>query len=239
MLKKLSRYCLPLLLAACAQDTVKPVAMPIIINPSPPALAVEFETVVDQTEANGEIVQSSHRWRFWRDHDYVETLNLDDDSGEVWRKTENGEIAYQQLFHEQQQLIDYLPGDLRALDAVPDWNGLTHLLNSTTLAALHGGEAAEILDFEARRYQGRIQGQTLQVLWLPDQQLPALIETQQPGRRIVTRIQAIFALAHSPWPYRRSSAYGAIDFADLGDKESDPFVQSILPRLKGGQPHRH
>jgi len=239
MLKNLSRYCLPLLLAACAQDAVKPVAMPITINPSPPALAVEFETVVDQTEANGEIVQSSHRWRFWRDHDYVETHNLDDDSGEVWHKAENGQIGYQQLFHDQQQLIDYHPGDLYALNAVPDWNGLSHLLNQTTLAALRGGEAAEILDLEAQRYQGRVQGQSLKVLWLPEQQLPALIETKQPGQRIVTRIQAIFALPHSPWPYRRSSSYGVIDFADLGDKESDPFVQSILPRLKGGQLHQH
>jgi hypothetical protein len=239
MLKKLSMYCLPLLLVACAQDPVKPVAMQIAITQPLPPLAVEFETVVDQTSADGEIYQSSHRWRFWRDHNYVETLNLDDDSGEVWRKAENGDIGYQRLFHDQQQLIDYLPGDLHALDAVPDWNAVTSLLNPAALAALRGGDAVKILDLDAQRYSGQLHGQALKVLWLPTQQLPALIETRQPGQRIVTRLQAIFALPRSPWPYRRASAYGVVDFADIGDKENDPFIKSILPRLKGSNLHQH
>lgn len=239
MLKKLSVYCLFLLLVACAQDPVKPLSMPITINQPLPPLAVEFETVVDQTGADGEIYQSSHRWRFWRDQDYVETHNLADDSGEVWRKAENGEIGYQRLFHDQQQLIDYQPGDLRALGAVPDWNAVTSLLNPAALAELRGGDAVKILDLDAQRYRGQLHGQALKVVWLPTQQLPALIETKQPGQRIVTRIQAIFTLAHSPWPYRRANDYGVIDFADIGDKESDPFIKSILPRLKGSHLHRH
>lgn len=233
MLKKLTGYCLPLLLVACAQPAVQP-SLIEITQPLPP-LAVEFETVVDQTASDGEVRQASHRWRFWRDHDYVETHNLDDDSGEVWRLAGNGDIAYQRLFHSQRQLIDYLPGDLKALNAVPDWKALTSLLNPVMLGELRGGDVADILDLEARRYQS--QDQTVRVLWLPEQQLPALIETRKPGLRTVTRIQSIFSLSHSPWPYQRSSSYGVTDFADIGDKESDAFIQSILPRLKGGQLH--
>lgn len=209
--------------------------MQLRLNQPLPALAAEFETVVYQTQTDGIIQQSHHRWRLWRDLGYIETHNLDDDSGEVWCKTETGEIGYQRLFHSQQQLIDYLPGDLKALQETPNWTALSSLLNPAMVEGLHGGEAVEIADLPALRYQSL--DQTLQVWWLTQQQLPGLIDIRQPNQRILTRIQAVYALPQAPWPYRRARHYTSTDFADLGDRESDTFIQSILPRLKGSHHH--
>jgi hypothetical protein len=43
-----------------------------------------------------------------------------------------------------------------------------------------------------------------------------------------TRLVAVHSL-----PHPSTTDYRHIDFADIGDKESDPFIQSILPKLKG------
>lgn len=43
-----------------------------------------------------------------------------------------------------------------------------------------------------------------------------------------TRLVAVHSL-----PHPNTANYRHIDFADIGDKESDPFIQSILPKLKG------
>jgi hypothetical protein len=43
-----------------------------------------------------------------------------------------------------------------------------------------------------------------------------------------TRLVAVNSL-----PHPSTADYHHIDFADIGDKESDSFIQSILPKLKG------
>ncbi|MDP3330596.1 MAG: hypothetical protein Q8Q40_11255 [Methylococcaceae bacterium] len=215
-----------LLLSACAQQPGKPLQIQALEQL--PALAAEFETIV---ESDGG--QQRYQWRFWRTAKRVETHNLQDNTGEIWTKSADGKIAYERVFHDQQQVIEYTPGDLNAIGSVPDWSAIATLLNQPMIAGLVEDDHEQVLGRPASHYQSN----TLEVTWLDREQLPALIKRNDHGHTITTRVIGIYPLAESPWSYQRSTNYRYTDFADIGDKESDPFIQSIQHKIKGAHNH--
>jgi len=220
-----------LLLSACAQQPGKPLQIQALEQL--PVLAAEFETIIETDGAD----QQRYRWRFWRTAKRVETHNLQDNSGEIWTKSADGKIAYERVFHDQKQVIEYTPGDLNAIGAVPDWSAVATLLNLSMTAGLIEDGREQVLDRPASHYQSNNEGIPLEVIWLDREQLPALIKRNDHGHTITTRVIGIYPLAASPWPYQRSTNYRYTDFADIGDKESDPFIQSIQHKIKGAHNH--
>ncbi len=221
-----------MLLSACSHQSVK--VLNIQAVEQLPSLAAEFETTVIYDNAEPQYYQ----WRFWRSTNRIETRNLQDNSGEVWQKQAKGNIEYERLFHDQQQAIDYLPGDLNAIGAQPDWLALSTLVNQSMILTLHADSHEQVMDRSGIHYKSNDPNQSLEVIWLEHEQLPALIKRIERGHTLITRITSIYSLLQSPWPYQHSTDYRHTDFSDIGDKENDPFIKSILHKLKGGHGHQ-
>lgn len=234
-------YTLPLLLSLLVVVTgcTQQAAIPLQIQASAqlPAIAAEFSTTI--TESDHDTAQEEHVWRFWRGAHFIENLNLQDQSGENWSLSTDGTITYQRLFHSQQQLIDYLPGDLKAIGTEPNWQALGTLLSPAMVATLLADGQKQVLGRTAIHYHSTDPNQDLEVLWLEQEQLPALLKYNDHGHTFVTRLTALYPLAQSPWTYQRASSYRSTDFSDLGDKENDPFVKSIQHKIKGAHNHAH
>lgn len=225
-------------LTACAQQPVLPAQLQII--PPLSALAAEYVTTVSPHDGHDqEPTPSPQQWRFWRDTQFIETLNLADQSGDNWSKATDGTVTYQRLFHEQKQLVDYLPGDLKAIGIAVDWTALATLIKPSLIAGLKADDRVEVLGHSAIHYQSTDPEKPFELLWLEQEQLPALIKFTEHGHTVSTELTALYPLAQSPWPYQRAAAYKSTDFSDLGDKENDPFVKSIQHKLKGGHGHDH
>lgn len=237
MSKKLTLFSIILLLlTACAHQPNMPLKIQALNQL--PALAAEFETTVIESAAHGDDKQQhTYRWRFWRAANRVETLNLQDQSGEVWSKSANGQIEYQQVFHDQQQVLNYVPGDLKAIGSEPDWSAIATLLNQTMVASLLAEDREELLGRPAILYQSKNPENPLEITWLEREQLPAMIKRTEHGDTIITRLTSVYPLKQSPWPYQRAANYRYTDFADIGDKENDPFIKSIQHKIKGGHSH--
>jgi len=236
MLKKIPLFLIFLLLVACANQPNKPLQIQALNQL--PALAAEFETTVIEASHEGH-QQQSHQWRFWRATNRVETHNLQDNSGEVWTKSAEGQMEYQRVFHDQQQVIDYLPGDLKAIGSELDWSAIATLLNQAMIAPMYADSREEVLGRPAIHYQSNDPDNPLEITWLEQEQLPAMIKRTEHGHTIITRLTGIYPLAQSPWPYQRSDNYRYTDFSDIGDKENDPFIKSIQHKIKGGHSHGH
>jgi hypothetical protein len=192
------------LLTACAHSKNEPLKINALNDL--PDVAIEFETTV--VEANEKALL--HRWKFWRNQNRIETHNLSDNSGEIWTKSANGKIEYERVFHDQKQIINYRDSDLAAIGEYPNWLAMATLLTPA-----------------------EAQNPNSEITWLPESQIPALIQRHENGHSIITKL--VNLKTDAPL---KTSDYRHIDFADLGDKESDPFIQSILPKLKGGH-HEH
>jgi len=168
-------------------------------------------------------------WYWWRQPDRVETQDTEGNTGQIWEVSKNGQVTYWRAFHKNKRVIEYTPGDLRALGQYPDWATITKVIDPTLLTTtLKPVGKEEILGRQAQRYQGQVNGVEFEVWWLDREQVPALVRQVSETREETLRLKEIHPLQQSPWARSQIVDYTRLDYADLGDKESDPFVRSLL-----------
>jgi hypothetical protein len=196
------------------------------------AIACAFELSV-LAEAS-QPVSPAQKWYFWRQPERVEKQDVNQGTSEIWRRGRDGQIFYERAFHRDQRLIEFVPGDLRALKRYPDWHQLVHVIKPSWLQAqLQHTGTTTILARPAQRYRGRINDTEIEVLWLEGDQIPALVREKSPKREVVLRLRDIYPLPTAPWPRVKTDGYQRIDYADLGDRHNDPWVR----RIEQGERH--
>jgi hypothetical protein len=150
------------------------------------------------------------------------------EESEIWYLGRDGQIFYERVFHRDRRLIELVPGDLRALRRYPDWQQLLHVIHPTWLQKqLRPTGPRNVLGRSAQHYQGRVDDTEFEVLWLEDEQIPALVRQRYAQREVVLRLREIYPLQQAPWPRAKTKGYQRIDYAHLGDKSSDPWVRRI------------
>ncbi|MDB6060041.1 MAG: hypothetical protein JWM78_144 [Verrucomicrobiaceae bacterium] len=87
--------------------------------------------------------------------------------------------------------------------------------------------------YQFRHLQGRIDTSNYDIIWRTDINLPAQIIVSNGVRRETTVLMATQSLAAGTWPRHDLLHYDMIDFADLGDRESDPFIARVAALLPG------
>lgn len=198
------------------------------------AVACHFATTV-AVRGNRQHTQVNE-WYLWREPSQVETCDKNGKRCEVWQRTQDGQVFYSRVFHNDKRVIEYMPGDLRALQRYPAWSHVASVIEPSLVKdQLRPTGQVSILGRQAQRYQGTVQGVTLDVWWLDREQLPALVQYVYPDRMVTLRLKKLYPLDESPWSRGRTAGYVHIDYADLGDKVSDPFVR----RLQREEWHTH
>jgi hypothetical protein len=197
-------------------------------NKDLPSLACRYETTVGLL---GQI-QQTRDWYLWREPARIEAKEKIDDTGEIWRLGRDRTIFYYRVFHKYLRVIEYTPGDLSALNSYRDWSRLSHIFDPSLLAKLSLTGTTEFLGLAAQRYQGQVNGFDLEVLWLKDEQIPALVRQFHSGRLVVLKLKELYPISKSPWHRVDTTNYENMDYADIGDRHSDPFLEKL-------QDHRH
>lgn len=225
MLNKFLLISCTALLTACAHSQSTPLKINPIVE-ALPDVAIEFETTVIDTNQ----IEQHHRWKFWRNKNRIEIHNLSDNSGDVWTKSASGKIEYERVFHNEKQIIDYRDSDLEMIGENPNWLAMATLLNPAITATLLSDNQEDVFGQTAINYKNS----DLEITWLTQSQIPAMIQRFEKGYLLTTKILSLKTNA----PLEMTD-YGHISFADIGDKESDSFIKSILPKLKGAHEHEH
>lgn len=190
-----------------------------------PAVAAQYETRSIQLAHRPQA--RTQRWYLLRSEQRIETWAEDASERQLWQRDADGEIRHARLFPADRRVVDYQAGDLRALGRYPDWRRLGELIDAGLLDRLKDTGPVSVLNREARRYQGQIDGVDLEIWWLPRERLPALLRRGFGDREIAVHLLALHPLARNPWPQADSRGYTHIDYTDLGDMEADPFVQKL------------
>jgi hypothetical protein len=236
------RFAFPsfLLLACAACTSTSRVGPPTPIDGlNLPPVAAEYETTVRDTGARHSIA-ATRSWRVWRNDDLVTTEDLAARTGEVWQR-DGQEMFHQRLYHADRRGIEFQPDDLRMVsNARASWPVQALGIDPALLASLEltrMGSMGGRDGYPYQRYEGTSGTDRWKLVVRTDLMLPVLIERRGPGVTETTQLKRAFTLATAPWVPTPSDAYELIDFADLGDRENDPFVTKVERDL--GRPHTH
>lgn len=176
-------------------------------------------------------VPSNNAWFFWRKSDMIQTQDADGDHGEIWERTAAGSIQYRKLYHADKTAVEYMPADMPTNNMSFDWLKLSSMLNQQELNALKPVKKTQVLGRNAELRKGKINSQTIEVLWLPDENLPASIIREDKTGRVELRlveIEPLLATHRKPVALEEIANYRHIDAADFGDMENDPFVKKVM-----------
>ncbi len=168
-------------------------------------------------------------------------------SYEAWHR--NGE--YVRYFPQEKRSISYRRGDLLALNIHTDLDRQFHLISPAALSQFEKGQSLQDSCFTRQSYSFKSKGheesqgeshreshshanksaanepQSLQLSWLSELELPAEMTITQGEQRIVYRLSKLTPV--SPEGFKRlTSGFQDLDFADVGDSESDPFIAKMI-----------
>jgi len=205
-------------------------------NPSE-QVACRYEMKV-MSHANNKALTDHRAWFFWRQANMIQTQDADGDYGEIWERTDNGTIQYRKLYHTDKTAVEYMPADRPTNQMNFDWYKLSSMLSREELDALKLVKKTHVLGRNAELRKGKTDDQNIEVLWLPDEKLPAKIIRKDKNGSMELRLAEILPLSKAP---RKSvdleaiANYRHIDAADFGDMENDPFVKKVM----AAEGHRH
>jgi hypothetical protein len=198
---------------------------------APAPISARFDLSVNQMKTD---------WYLWRDVDSIETANTAVAQNDIWHRVRGNEYTYRRVFHNDKRVVDYTAGEIKTRHAEPDWSKLASVISPQLLRELKRGSSKTLFGQMAARYTGKVGGQSVDLWWLEQAQLPASLQMTNTGQRMTLTLKELRAKAPLAWPRaaeERIEDYGQIDAADFGDMENDPFVARIL--MQEGHGHSH
>ncbi|QYJ78388.1 hypothetical protein [Shewanella acanthi] len=151
-------------------------------------------------------------------------IQRDATSFELW--SANGE--YVRYFPKEKRSVTYRRGDLLALNIQHDREQLYHLVSPTLTKRMHKTLLKHDGCFDAQGYAGKVNGVESELNWIEGIALPKQFTLGE-----VTNFQLQYKLVSvEPFDAKAFAAltqhYQDIDFADVGDSESDPFIAKMI-----------
>jgi len=233
---KLTALVVLIFLAACSSAPVNHSATTKIIDLSSaslPNVAAEFTTTREGEEHEHdehELHTDNVTWRFWRDSQQITIERPQLGMGELWQR-DGQSVIHRKLYHADKRAIEFQDDDLRMLEITPSWQKLALLLDPKLLTQLTAGDLEWSDGYPTREYQGKVAETQWHIVMRMDLGIPMLIERRHEGFSERTELLNAYALSAAPWQPTATTGYDIIDFADLGDKEYDPFVIKVQAQM--------
>ena len=201
-------------------------------------VACRYETKVT-LPGKSKASAKNNTWFFWRQPNLIQTRDSNGDHGEIWEQLADGGIQYRKLYHDDKTAVEYMPADITTNNMSFNWFKLSSMLSQQELDDLKVIKKTYILGRNAELRQGIKDGQTIDVLWLVNEALPALITRKDKTGSVELRLVAMTTLSaaqQKPVDVEEIANYRHIDAVDFGDMENDPFVKKVMA-AEGHQHH--
>jgi len=204
--------------------------VPSVEGAVPPELACQFETVFESNTQNQPSFKST--WRLWRTKEEVESWQVGSKEGEVTALDGAGGVQFRRVFHPERTEVFYSAMELKVLGKTRDWSQCYSLVAPGFLKEQLSPAGTEVLlDTSLEKYEGTVDGRKWMVLWSDREQLAYQLRVESERGISTTTLVERHPLDKQPWERLRKRGYNSIDFADLGDSETNPVIRRIMNRL--------
>lgn len=200
-------------------------AVPCAVPAAEPSqvIVAQFRTVT----SHGKDVQRTS-WSMYRADNRIEIDRPADKLTDLWTRRGN-EIERQRYFHPDKRIITFTQADMRSLGADVEWQRISSVISPSWLGKKLKPTGNTRLTFagKATRYKGEVNGVTYDVWWLPSHDIPFSVSQRHADERVAISLLSLAGESKPLLDPKVVSDYSNIDFADLGDKETDPFVRKL------------
>jgi hypothetical protein len=209
-------------IATSVRAEPSPAVPPLALGGDWPAVAAEYRSTLE----NGTSTPEVRTWRFWRETDRIEREGVSGGAGERWER-DGATLFLTRLYHGDRKGIEYRSDDLEILNAAPAWAQLSLLVDPTVLTRLAEVDAGWRGGVPVRHYAGTDRDARWDVTVRTDLMLP--VEVRVTRGASVETLELVRAMPRDRAAFepRPIVGYELIDYADLGDRERDPFVMRV------------
>lgn len=150
-------------------------------------------------------------------------------STELWEKGASERMRLVLYFEENQRGIEYQPGEEGLETSKEAWLKKSRLIPADMLAGMElsgtSGQSCE----QAEHSEKQEESLSIRIEWLPGPKpvKSATWETENTRTELVLK-EIVTDPADVDAVFTRLSDYQTTDFADIGDQESDPFLQKMI-----------
>lgn len=194
-----------------------------------PPITATYRVERKQGDAAG---VATFEWKFRRSPSCVAADDERALVSEQWQRDEQGRIWYKRIFHKEKKVIEYQPADLGIGGVESKWSRIASVLEPAELEGMKLQE--QTAGFEGRTvsvYRGTRQAKSWEVQWLAAEQIPARIsvgEQGSPGYYSLSLLSLSRGNADASICGADLTNYETIDFADIGDRQGDPFIAALM-----------
>lgn len=188
--------------------------------PLPPVMAT-YRTIL-----NDDTGETAPAWSFLRIGNELEIRHAV--IGEHWTLLGDDKSAYSWIHHGEKAVVHYTPADLEMLHAGKGWDAHATLIDPELIAKLEKTGMTTVLGYPAVIYRGTVNGQALEVHWLPDFSLPGIVVQQAGGNVMRIELLSVSTPDGNTAAFTDLDSYFDLDFADIGDNEAHPILRRLL-----------
>jgi hypothetical protein len=176
----------------------------------------------------------------WRGDRQIAHEYTDKRVTELWEKGASERMRLVLYFEENQRGIEYQPGEEGLETSNEAWLNKSHLIPADMLTSMElkdtSGQACVRTEF----YEKQEEGLSIRIEWLPEPKLVKSATWATENTRIELVLEeTVTDPADVDAVFARLSDYQTTDFADIGDQESDPFLQKMINLGFTGHDHGH
>lgn len=176
----------------------------------------------------GEQEPTTHQFNIWRNGDQVALERPDQNLTEIWNRLRDKRIRPVRYFDAYQRAIEYQPSDIINASAL-NWDSKYQIVATATLASMTHLETTASACDSVAKLERKSEREQLSIDWLPAYQLPQLIKQTTSSMHTEWRlVELVTDTKRIRSEYERRSDYLSIDYADIGDNESDPFLAKMI-----------
>ena len=150
--------------------------------------------------------------------------------GEIWERDSSNRLTLYKVAYGDRAAIEYLPGDLRAMDNLPNWERLQSFIDPAVFAKLEPEGTTSALSRAANIYRTKTDHVDTEIVWLTKEKLPGLIRSEHAEKIVTLKLLDLTTQddsAFKPTSSHELRSFKLIEFSDIGDKKTDPFVQRL------------
>ncbi|MCL1093543.1 hypothetical protein [Shewanella kaireitica] len=137
---------------------------------------------------------------------------------------------YVRYFPNERRSVSYRKGDLLSLNMHFNFEQLNHLISPASIEGLQQRPTSKTNQLDScitQRYSGEQSGQKLVVSWIDKLELPHSFVVSNANGSMQYQLLELTSFSNNEFS-ALISGYQDIDFADVGDNESDPFIAKMI-----------